>query len=303
MQTLKRNKHLSSVLDSSQNFLLNAGTRGHLEARYVRRKLEYISAYVSSHYGCNMGCKFCHLTNMPHEHRNLISAKLPEYNSQLNTIIDYTKAIQTIGIPLPNRVNVNFMARGDVFANSVVVNNYEKLHSDFKENIKRLGNDPQLKMNLSSIFPKTIEKRSLVNILGNTPNTYIYYSMYSVRDSFRSYWMPNAIHYDKALQKIKEYQETNGREITFHWAFIEGHNDKMKDVISLAKVIDSYKFTLSKFNLVRFNSPKSIWKEPSEEKLQDLFNVVAQVMVGGKSKIVSRVGQDVAASCGMFISQ
>ena len=47
--------------------------------------------------------------------------------------------------------------------------------------------------------------------------------------------------YNIALDKLKEFQEYNNQQITFHWAFIEGENDQIDDMKKLADVLRMYK--------------------------------------------------------------
>ena len=71
--------------------------------------------------------------------------------------------------------------------------------------------------------------------------------------------------------------------------------------------IDKRKFTNTKFNLVRFNPDiKSNYKEPPIDKLEELFKIINKSMTNNQkshtSRIITRVGKDVYASCGMFIN-
>src|SRR6478609_6649591 len=293
-------KHLKSTLDASQNFLLKAGSYGHLEARYVRRTAEYVAAYVSSAYDCNMGCKFCHLTHMDKMHQNNKMASLQDYAHQLETVMHYVEQVEKKpDVGISNRVNINFMARGDALANATILNNYKALYDTFRALVP---GDKRIRMNLSTIFPKTMQHRTLIQVLNDVPDTFLYYSLYNTNEKFRNYWIPNSIPYQKALEQLKSYQETNGRLITFHWAFIKGHNDNVEDMKNVAKTIDSFKFSSTKFNLVRFNSPDNQYTEPEMQKLQEMFNIINSVMSNDEpSKIVTRVGKDISASCGMFI--
>jgi adenine C2-methylase RlmN of 23S rRNA A2503 and tRNA A37 len=283
-------RQLGSMLDASQNFIIKSGTFGHFEARYVRRSADYVAAYVSSHYGCNLGSKFCHLTHMEKHHQNNKMSSLDDFRLQLQTVMRYVREIEKdklVGVS--KCIDVNFMGRGDALANATVVNNYSTLHSSFRDIIP---SEKRLKMNISTIFPKTMANRTLLDIFRDTPDTYMYYSLYSINPRFRSYWLPNAIDVDRALEMLREYQENNDREITFHFPFIHGHNDCLRDVFELAKKIASFRFSATKFNLVRFDTLSKLYEEPTMERLQELFHIVSSVMTDrdSPSKIVSRVG-------------
>ena len=161
-----------------------------------------------------------------------------------------------------------------------------------------------LKMNVSTIMPLAIRGHSLANILSG--NTEVYYSLYSVDDKFRRHWMPNTMHYHEALTMLKEYQLLTKKKITLHWAVIEGHNDSLEDVERLVNVVKDYEL-VGKFNLVRYNPPNEFSKEASEERLNEILGMMKYALSPAlfdksQSKIVSRVGMDVYASCGTFIN-
>jgi adenine C2-methylase RlmN of 23S rRNA A2503 and tRNA A37 len=118
--------------------------------------------------------------------------------------------------------------------------------------------------------------------------------------------MPNAMPVETSLDKLKEYEESTLARglkfpVTFHWAFIEGQNDNLDSVKAIAKMLRRWGFQ-SKFNLVRYNPhPSSNSREPSEECLEELFEVMSSAFDTDRSYKVPRVGNDVFASCGMFV--
>nr|YP_009352690.1 Fe-S-cluster redox domain-containing [Kaumoebavirus]ARA72110.1 Ribosomal RNA large subunit methyltransferase N \ len=289
--------------DKTAAFVIPYG-KGQLECRLVRREPKphqpkYLSAYLSSHSGCTMGCKQCHLTE--NGSTSFKHATVEAYQTQMRMIMDHHRALVKKGeVEEVERVSVNLMARGEPLANKHIVNNYDKFYAMLKEEAGKAD----LKVNLSTIMPVAIRDHYLSNIFRDLP-VEIYYSLYSLNPKFRSHWLPNAMPVDEALGRLKRFQENSYNLITFHWAFIKGHNDNVEEVKEIARVLRGYNFR-GKFNLVRYNPPNKATSEPCEEKLQELleimkgsFNYANDV---SRCKIINRVGEGekTMASCGMF---
>ena len=166
------------------------------------------------------------------------------------------------------------MARGEPLANKWIINTY----ADVYDRLYRVAdrNELRLKMNVSTIMPWIIRDHRLKDVFHGRP-THVYYSLYSMNDDFRRQWIPNAMPLEWALDKLKDY-ETSVRgnmdtPITFHWAYIKGHNDSVQEAMKIADLLKTYQFN-AKFNLVRFNPHPNLSttgvQEPSEERLKEL---------------------------------
>lgn len=296
-------KHVSR-LDRSVNWVTAKG-RGSVETRYVRRwdpiidrASNHFIAYVSSHSGCKMGCNMCYLT---HQKQNTFEpVTVPEFTQQVKTVVDHYTA-NTNNESRAQRMNVNFMARGEAFANPNVVNKFPEIYSSFAQLAESA--DVRLKINISTIFPWTMSERTLDDVFKGKP-AHVYYSLYSLRHEVRAKWLPNAMPWQIALDRLKLYSDSNPHidtPITIHHSYIEGVNDDLADAEDMAGVLRSFNLR-AKFNLVRFNPPPgSNYKEPSEQRLHQLFGIVAGALNHPQSYIVPRVGPDVFASCGMFV--
>lgn len=281
----------------------------HIESRYVQRKPNYISLYLSSHNGCKMACRFCWLTQQ--KQTDFHHLKLRDYQTQLKALFN---EIAPIPQKLPKkdiRINLNLMARGEPLANKNIIKKYPEFQKGLE--LETLNNGyKELKINLSTIMPYTVKNRSLESIFQYHPVAF-YYSLYSMKPEFRQKWIPNAIEPQLALDKLKEYQELSNQQgkkfpITFHWTFIEGENDNPEDLEKLLDCLESYKFTDSKFNLVRYNRHPNLTENESPQ-YKELFEIVQKRINGEKlskegynpSQVVSRVGYEAYVSCGMFI--
>lgn len=291
--------HLKEILHSHEDKSVNFVFDNWLEARFVRRTQDYFIVYLSSHDGCNKSCRFCHLTQTGQTSFN--ETTLEQYIEQARTVLNYyDEIIKTQGAA--ERVNFNFMARGEPLANKTLLNNAKELF----EKLENLATERGLSanFNVSTIFPEEIKNIDLVDVFKDVKQNFgIYYSLYSVDEYFRKRWLPKAINYQVALGKLEKLQQHTHAKIAFHWAFIKNENDQKESIEKLKKELSKYNIH-AKFNLVRYNPYSSNQGTESDEStLQMNFDELNYFFNNPSSRIVPRVGFDVKASCGMFVSQ
>lgn len=304
---INKQSAIKSVLESqdgiTKNYIINYPTykpNSIIEARYVRRKPIYISAYLSSHTGCSMGCSFCFLTAT--NQNSFIHVDIPAYGFQLDTVLKNIK--EDSSIDKKNvRVNINFMARGESMANKYVIQNYSELY-DHLQNISTENGYGNIKMNISSIYPHTLNGYKLSDIFKDRPVNF-YYSIYTLDMDWRKKNMPNAMHPDYALNSLRELQENhNFNTVVFHCAFIKDSNDSIDSVQQMANKIKSFDFPRTKFNLVRYNAFNDKTEEANIDRLNDIFDIMNGAVTNKvdthTSRIIQRVGPDIYTSCGMF---
>lgn len=193
------------------------------------------------------------------------------------------------------------MARGEPLANEELIKHLPEFSKWVSSEAQKLG--LSVSLNLSSIIPKDCDLPSIEAALQQCADSVVlYYSLYSVKDSFRKRWLPNALPAHQALTWLASMQQKFGLKVVLHWAFIEAENDSVADVNDLANQVKEVGLD-ARFNLVRYN-PYSTQQgqEVGEEKLHDLFELVQAVMNVPGSRIVPKVGFDVKASCGMFVT-
>lgn len=286
---------IMSSIDKSVNWISAFG-KGKIETRFVQKTDDYFIAYLSSHSGCNQGCRFCYLTQQNQTTFDHVPIEL--YESQFETVLNH---YDINGNGEATRVNINLMARGEPLANKNLVQNYPVFYTKIWNLVHKFDITP--KVNISTIMPKHIKHWDLDGIFKGYP-AHIYYSMYTIDNKFREQWIPNAMDVYDALDKLKDYEEAaldNGMKypVTFHWALIKDHNDSIYMAKETARLLKQYNFK-SKFNLVRYN-PHINTDTNESERIQEIFDIISSAFDSPKSYIVPRVGPDVRASCGMFI--
>lgn len=291
--------------DASVNFIFDNS----LEARYVRREDDYFIIYVSSHRGCDRACRFCWLTQSGQT--DATSATITEMIEQIKVVRNYYSAQVAAGLQARAKVvHINFMARGELLLNEHIKGSgWMSLMKSIRQTLADAGLY-DYKINISTIMPDVPEIYPAVGSLtalrywlGSKDHVSIYYSLYSLDEQFRKRWLPKAMEPSKALETLRAWQAVNPsyHKVVFHWALIEGCNDSTKDATDIAKTIEATGIN-AKFNLVRYNPYSSAQgTEPSEQVLSEYFGIVSSVMRTKGSRIIPRVGFDVAASCGCFI--
>ncbi|MFG6082842.1 hypothetical protein ACEUZ9_004074 [Paracoccus litorisediminis] len=291
-QTNGWTKHVSSD-DASVNWTRPTPDGGLLEARYVRRTDEYFIAYVSSHSGCRHACRFCHLTQTGQT--MFRETPIEEIYEQFGKVIEHYDALKAPA----DRVNINFMARGEPLSNADLTRRFGTLSDWIRADCEM--RDIGAMFNISSIFPQDSAGIDLARAFRGAPVT-IFWSLYSLDPRFRRRWLPRAQEPQMIRDRLLAWQEATGGKVVLHWALIDGQND---DAESLGEIHDFIAVSGldARLNLVRYNTHSAkTGSEAAIERYEDALKIIGDVMTVSGSRIVPRVGFDVNASCGMFMS-
>jgi 23S rRNA (adenine2503-C2)-methyltransferase len=302
---LDRFKILSSEQDASVNFVadVDPSQKKAIEARFVQRHPSYFIAYLSSQTGCKQGCNMCHLTAT--DQTNAQDLPPEEFVEQLRRVLRYAvpNLEKTCQLSQVREINVNFMARGEPLANKLFAHSGEGKRIsvlDRLSNVVRLEypRPVALKFNISTIYPKQYKGKLSVDFSPYQPT--FYYSIYSLDSDFRKKWLPAAQDPRIALDSFAEYQATTSKILKLHGAFIKGANDSIE---SLQKIVDQVneRGLICDFNLVRYNPYSEKYGQESEPEVLERNIRFLQANLKGTAKIITRVGFDVSASCGMFV--
>lgn len=291
---------LNSSEDESINVVFSKGS-SYLESRYVERfenGKRKVIVYLSSQNGCNQSCRFCHLTQT--KQTQFEQGTLTDYLEQANKILTIPK----LKTGVIDQLNFNFMARGEPLLNPLIQNNWSLLRSALlnlliENNIRA----DKVRFKISTIGPISVENYAeVIDGLAEYPDTDIYYSLYSLHESFRVKWLPKSHAPERFLNALLKHHHENN--IILHWAFISGENDDYDTVMGIINLLRQLKTAnphlaewVPRVNIVRYNPHvKSTCVESDRVFVNaDLLRQVANV------KVVNRVGHDVKASCGMFV--
>jgi adenine C2-methylase RlmN of 23S rRNA A2503 and tRNA A37 len=290
---------LRSSLDKSINFVTPTPDGGKIEARFVQRQADAIIVYLSSMTGCNLACRFCHLTQM--RQTTMTPVTIDGYLDQASEVLIHAAAEEMLeGV---TTVHFNFMARGDALSNEYFINQTELLFYQLNEMAKQFKLDAKFK--ISTIFPKTLlndrtmyELTKWVKDVCDFPyDIEFYYSLYSLDERFRKRWLPKAMHPDQVGEIFTKY-ETKFR---LHYALIEGENSSLFDQQPIKQWLVKHKI-ICRLNIVRYNPFDLLGgKEPSEDDIRTYAYFMKMGTHIIDVHVISRVGYDVKASCGTFV--
>ncbi|MEM8670504.1 MAG: radical SAM enzyme, Cfr family protein [Planctomycetota bacterium] len=266
---------------------------GRIEARYVRRTNNYVVVYLSSQTGCNQACRMCHLTATGQTEFRDVTQE--EFLTQADQVLSYYR---TDTRPAQS-VHFNFMARGEPLSNPILRRNGDQILGQLAKRAMDLKLRPRYLV--STILPMELGDRRLEDIFV-TYHPEIYYSIYSVDESFRRRWLPKALPVTQALDRLADWQRHTYKICKIHYAFIRGENDSESDVHAICDELESRKLMVH-VNIVRYNpaDPRRHGSEPSEAIIERNAQIYRKRLPDARVKVIPRVGRDVNASCGMFI--
>lgn len=289
---------LASNEDVSVNFVAPFG-RGALEARYVRREARTVICYLSSQSGCSRSCRMCHLTQTGQVSDD--EAGIEQFVQQAQVVLDHYARRLKAGAESPGEVlHFNYMARGEPFENSVIRGRFSELRAELDAMARARGLTPIHLV--STIMPSTAADLDLERILPAGANVRLFYSLYSVLPEFRRRWLPKAADPLETLRRLAAWQQATKGELVIHHAVIAGENDDRRSLDAMTSAIEASGIN-ARFNLVRYNPPARGGMEASDLDRQEMLAALSSVMRTPGSRVVPRVGFDVSASCGMFVSE
>ena len=154
---------------------------------------------------------------------------------------------------------------------------------------------------VSTILPKQLGDRSLEDVF-ITHHPEIYYSIYSMDESFRRRWLPKALPTSESLRRLADWQRQTYKLCKLHYAFIEGENDREQDIHAICDAVEEHRLMVH-VNIVRYNplDKHRHGREPSEAVIQRNAKIFRERLPLSRVKVIARVGFDVKASCGMFL--
>lgn len=295
---------LRSEMDRSINLILRDDDGEIFEARAVQRTDETLIIYVSSMSGCSLACRFCHLTQTGQTSRK--PASFDNFNIQVHCALDAVYMQEDNRIDNITTIHFNFMARGDALENPHIVHDFKSLYTMFKDMANLYIPGVNIQFKISTIFPTSLiesnpdlDVKSWIrnDVLSLDPQIEFYYSLYSLKPQVRKRWIPKSVDPDI----VGEWFHGIDHGLRLHHALIDGVNDSEEDVALIHEWLKHHDIH-TKMNIVRYNPyDAGSGFETSEVGIAAYVNQMQLSHRVELVQIISRVGEDVKASCGTFV--
>ncbi|MCK4663047.1 MAG: 23S rRNA (adenine(2503)-C(2))-methyltransferase RlmN [Bacteroidales bacterium] len=241
------------------------------------------TACISSHAGCNLGCKFCATANIKTDRALTIG----EIYDQVIYLKQATNELQNVLFS-----NIVFMGMGEPLLN------YENILTA----INRITSDKGLNFSPRRITLSTVGIVKMIKRLGDDKVKFnLAVSLHTANNKKRDILVPvnKTNNLSSLSDAIKYFYDKTGNRTTFEYLLLNNFNDSLKDAKELAQYC---KIVPCKINLIEYNPIKNSTFEKSSENNTNLFKEFLE----SKNLIVNirrSRGKDIDAACGQLANK
>ena len=291
-------------VDGTEKFVYR-NKKGIIEVTWIKNfyKGGITNFCLPTHYYCNLGCKFCHLTTEGSKKMNMAPI---HYSELLDALMKTWKFID----PQP-KLLLSFMGVGEGLLNPELVTGTFEAFKKKIEN-KELGKTSSLNLALATMAPNKERLQGFIEkMLKEAIPLKIHFSLHSPKDEERYDLIPcTNVSVDEALSLISNYRQAINdkpevsQEISkyhrlpdsaeIHYTIIKDINDGDEELEKIIELGKKYKLILK---LLKFNPTKDLKRSPTRERYwyrrlsKDYDAPVVQY---------SPPGPNIGSSCGQF---
>lgn len=272
--------------DGTRRFLMKTDDNYPVETVFIPTDKRDTICF-SSQSGCPLKCDFC-LTAKLGLLRNLTAGEIIEQ------IIIVLNDVYGIREETPHGTNLVAMGAGEPFLN-------------FENLLKAIG----LLSEADGLF--IVPNRITVSTVGIVPRIYEFaelerrphlaISLSAPNNELRDKLIPvnKKWNIDKLMGAAKVFEKSlrRGERFTFEYVLLGGVNDGDRQAFELAKLLENYKFTRVKINLIPYNAAEPLEYTPPKRERVERFKQILESK-GISTYIRKPRGRDIFAACGQL---
>ncbi len=279
-------KEVRSQEDATVKFIFRAPEI--IEFSYINKNDGKDIICAPTQTSCNLGCKFCFLSDYKLKVRNL---RLEEIIGPIDHV---TESLGLLSHEKRNKVLlISFMGCGEPLLNlknvisaaKKIREKYAKEYNVVRFAIATLVPKPSLLVHLT----EEVQKNSLA--------VKLHLSLHSPFDEKRKEIMPSASGIKESVELLEQFRKETGNSAEIHYAMIDGVNDRDEDLFGLMALFEGRDIPI-KF---------LIYNEKPSLELKESMRVAFFREELAKRGIVTEFyippGRDVGSSCGQFLME
>lgn len=279
---------IKSTEDKVVKYVLQMNDGVISEVSYIDNNTNKDIICCSTHSGCQLGCRFCFLTDFCHK----IKVRPLSGWETFETI---AKVYMEEELYKNKRMLlVSYMGCGEPLLS------WEKVLDSMLFVKNRLTDQPS-RFAIATLLPKHCWNNYfnfIHSIFQNKLPVKIHLSLHFTENEKRKEWMPAALDIDPAIAALKFYKDMGG-QTEVHYAMVEGVNDTKADAFTLATLWQEYGIDIK---LMEYNRKESLEYNTSCEKRLKIFTDILDES-GVKWEYYRPPGISIGSSCGSFMQE
>lgn len=288
METLRMPRLIdvvSSKIDKTIKFVFMSGGQI-IEFSYINKDDGKDIICAPTQTACNLGCKFCFLSDIKLKVRNLGPEEI---------VIPVNFIIENLGLLKTKKPNpvllVSYMGCGEPLLNlDNVIEASRIIQDDLKDDYKTV------RFAVASLIPQlSLMEKFIQSVKENNLKMKFHLSLHSVDPMVRKSLMPASDLIEESIKLVESFMRLTGNSAEIHYALMRGINDRESDMEVLIALLEG-RFIPVKF-LAYNEKPTATFKESKRVK----YFRRKLGLAGIKTEYYKPPGWDIGSSCGQFL--
>jgi len=281
VSALKLLAEVASKTDNVIKYVFELSDGAIMEVSTINKGDGKWSICLPTHTACNMGCRFCLMTEIAVPSRPLL------YQEMIDAI-RYSVLYGPFHAPT---LLISFMGCGEPLLNTAsIIRVMEKLNCWRNEKFSNI------RFAIATMLPRARLLDEFAHEVNRfTLNVKVHLSLHGTTTDTRRHLIPaSKASPRESVEALRRYRDVTGRRIEIHYTLISGINDSFEDATALRDLLRGTGISVC---FIRFNegADKDLYRSVDTDRFRNFLHAN-----GIESESYTPPGADIGASCGQF---